>query len=156
MLCWHEIQTLRAGRAGRSISYTIDFFDSSSISASYTLHSSFVTIYACFLIYTSELGLPPYFPGFPPFFHVPFFKPYQVSSTFLILLSFCTTSTLQFFLWVSLMKLELHSSNARPAPKPAPTKAGHARRLKRRTEKTTPKERPREERMRREERQRSH
>lgn len=54
------------------------------------------------------------------------------------------------------IKLELHSSYALPAPKPKPTNAGHARRLKRRTEKTTPKERPREERMRRDERQRSH
>lgn len=56
----------------------------------------------------------------------------------------------------ALMKLELHSSYALPAPKPRPTKAGHARRLKMRTEKTTPKDRPRDERMRRDERQRSH
>ncbi|KAF4636308.1 hypothetical protein G7Y89_g1788 [Cudoniella acicularis] len=55
-----------------------------------------------------------------------------------------------------LRKLPLHSSYARPAPKPKPTKAGHALRLNSRTEKTTPKERPREERIRREERQRSH
>lgn len=56
----------------------------------------------------------------------------------------------------ALIKLELHSSYALPAPKPKPTKAGHARRLKMRTEKTTPKDRPRDERMRRDERQRSH
>jgi hypothetical protein len=49
-----------------------------------------------------------------------------------------------------------HSSHARPAPKPRPTNAGHARRLNKRTEKTTPNERPRPERMRNEERQRSH
>jgi hypothetical protein len=57
---------------------------------------------------------------------------------------------------LALIKLELHSSYALPAPKPKPTKAGHARRLKMRTEKTTPKDRPRDERMRRDERQRSH
>jgi hypothetical protein len=50
----------------------------------------------------------------------------------------------------------LHSSYALPAPNPNPTIAGHARRLKRRTENTTPNERPRDERIKREERQRSH
>ena len=54
------------------------------------------------------------------------------------------------------LRLELHSSYARPAPNPAPMNAGNALRLKSRTEKTTPKPRPRVDLMIRLERQRSH
>jgi hypothetical protein len=50
----------------------------------------------------------------------------------------------------------LHSSYARPPPNPNPTHAGHALLLNSRTEKTTPKDRPSDERIRRDERQRSH
>ena len=50
----------------------------------------------------------------------------------------------------------LHSSYARPAPNPNPTHAGHALLLNSKTEKTTPKDRPSDERIKREERQRSH
>lgn len=54
------------------------------------------------------------------------------------------------------LRLKLHSSYARPAPKPTPTNAGHALRLNSSTEKTTPKPRPRVDLTRRFERQRSH
>lgn len=55
--------------------------------------------------------------------------------------------------WVNTLS---HSSHARPAPNPNPAHTGHALRLNRRTEKTMPKETPRPERIRMEERQRSH
>lgn len=54
------------------------------------------------------------------------------------------------------LRLKLHSSYARPAPKPTPAKAGHALRLNSRTEKTTPNPRPRVDLTRRFERQWSH
>lgn len=54
------------------------------------------------------------------------------------------------------LRLELHSSYARPPPNPRPTMAGHDLRLNSSTEKTTPKPRPRVDFIRRLERQRSH